>query len=130
MKKIRTLGLLIFICLANCTSYEYSLNNSKIPVSFSEERMKNESSREFRIQRKLTWVAFDLVNTEEFDLSEVLRHELPNAKKIYNLRIDSEESVSDSLIRLVGTGMQIWAFVSNRPLVSRRTVIIRGEVVE
>ncbi|HNB97383.1 MAG TPA: hypothetical protein PLS71_04040, partial [Leptospiraceae bacterium] len=85
--------------------------------------------RYFRIEKKLTWLIFDLVKIQEFDLTHVLESELPNAKKIYNFRIESEENAIDSVIRIFGTGMQ-YLFASNRSIVSRRTVIISGTVSE
>lgn len=130
--KLKILLLSLFLLWAvNCTTYEYSIKNYNIPVSFSGENVPDsEKGKEFRIEKKLTWVLFDLVNVQSFDLSETLQEKFPKAKKIYNLNIHSEESVSDSIIRLFGTGMQIWALVTNRPLISRRTVIITGEVIE
>ncbi len=118
--------LLFFI---NCASHTYQINNYKVPVSFANEEGSSKNSRYFRIEKKLTWLIFDLVKIQEFDLTHVLESELPNAKKIYNFRIESEENAIDSVIRIFGTGMQ-YLFASNRSIVSRRTVIISGTVSE
>ncbi|MCB1192197.1 MAG: hypothetical protein H7A23_24240 [Leptospiraceae bacterium] len=124
------LSLLILSLLSNCATYTYNLNNYKQTVSFGNEEEPNKQSRHFRIEKKLTWVLFDLYKIEDLNLTEIFQKELPNAKKIYNLKIESEEGLGDSIIRLVTTGLQIWAFVSNRPLASRRTVVITGDVIE
>lgn len=117
--------------LLNCASYKYSVTESKIPISFGYDNSTPGKSRDFVIEAKLTWFLFDLINIEEFDLNETLKENLPNAKSIHSLRIISKENGLDSVIRLISTGAQILAFVTNRPLLlSRRTIIITGTVVE
>ncbi|WP_246834742.1 hypothetical protein [Leptospira levettii] len=72
---------------------------------------------------------FDTQAIDTLQLDEIFREELPNAKKIVNLRIESKENVADSVIRTLTTGAQV-LFASNRALYSRRTIIIEGLVVE
>ncbi len=127
--KLLYLIIIILFFSNNCTTYKYDLRNYKVPVSFSNEKKAN--SRSFRIEAKITYLLFDLINIEKFDMEQKLKTNLPRAKSIYNLQIRSEEGPLDSAIRLVSTGAQIWAFISNRPLLfSRRTIIITGDVEE
>ena len=123
-----SLVFLIFILLYNCTTYSYNVNSYKNIVTF-QNPPAGISTRSFKFKKKIYWVAFDLASLEEFDLGRTLKEEFPSGNKIYNLKISSEEDVIDSLIRTLGTGIQ-YLLVSNRPLVSRRTIIITGEVVE
>lgn len=134
---------LFILFLSNCTTYSYSilenasdpetfalLKNYKPVITFGDEQESGKQSRKFRIEKKITWFIFDLWNIQEFNMLISLKEELPNAKKIYNLRIESKEGGSDSLIRLLSTGIQI-GFVPSAPfLFSRRTVILAGDVVE
>ena len=121
----------LLLLILNCTTYTHNLINYQVPVSFGNEEKKGEKARSFRIEKKLTWFLFDTIKTQELDLGRTFEEELPNAKRIYILRIQSEEGPLDSIIRLVSTGFQVWAFVSNRPLLfSRRTVVITGDVIE
>ena len=90
------LSLFLILVSINCATYKYSLENSKIPVSFTNEENSEQNVRKFRIERKLTWVLFDVVKTEDLDLKTIFENELPNAKKIYNLKIESEENIADS----------------------------------
>jgi hypothetical protein len=131
MSKFFTLlTLLIVLCLNFCSTYNYKLYNYDIPVNFGSSP-KNIKTRYFKIEEKMTYFLFDLIEIEKFDMKQSLTKKLPKAKSIYNLRIDSEEGGLDSFIRLLSTGGQIWAFVSNRPLLfSRRTIVIIGEVEE
>ena len=125
------LSVVLATMLSGCAEYSIKLRSTTIPVSFSyHEAPAGVQARRFRIQRSLTWIAFDLANVQDFNFDEAIRQELPRAKHIYNLRIYSEEAAVDSIIRLIATGMQIWAFVTDRPLVSRRTVTIEGYYIE
>jgi hypothetical protein len=119
----------VFVLISNCATHTFELNNYQVPVSLGNEEVRGEKARFFKIKKKLVFVVFDLVKLNDIDLSNTLRYELPNAKKIYNLKIETEEDIVDSMIRTVGTGIQ-YLLASNRSLVSRRTVIITGIVVE
>lgn len=123
------LSLFLILVSINCATYKYSLENSKIPVSFTNEENSEQNVRKFRIERKLTWVLFDVVKTEDLDLKTIFENELPNAKKIYNLKIESEENIADSGIRALTTALRNWV-IWFKPLISRRTVVITGDVVE
>ena len=123
------LSLFLILGSINCATYKYSLENSKIPVSFTNEENSEQNVRKFRIERKLTWVLFDVVKTEDLDLKTIFENELPNAKKIYNLKIESEENIADSGIRALTTALRNWV-IWFKPLISRRTVVITGDVVE
>ncbi len=123
------LSLFLILVSINCATYKYSLENSKIPVSFTNEENSEQNVRKFRIERKLTWVLFDVVKTEDLDLKTIFENELPNAKKIYNLKIESEENIADSGIRALATALRNWV-IWFKPLISRRTVVITGDVVE
>ncbi|TGK83238.1 hypothetical protein EHQ24_08015 [Leptospira noumeaensis] len=118
-----------FLSIFSCASYKYEITETKIPVSFSNDLENNDKFREFRIETKLSWYLFDTQPIDTFDLDEIIRTNLPNAKKICNLRIHSKENVADSMIRTLTTGIQ-FLFISNRALYSQRTVIIEGLVVE
>ncbi len=125
---MKTFYLIFFIItLSNCAHYKYDLKDYDVPVSFSKEKKVN--SRTFKIKAKMTYLLFDLINIQNFEMEKELRKNLPNAKFIYNLKIESEEDFVDSLVRFFGTGVQI-LLVTNRPLISRRTVWITGEVIE
>ena len=113
----------------NCATYKYSLSGYNVPVSFSNEDSSGQRVRSFKIEKKITWVVFDLVTFETFELKDVLGAELPNAKKIYNLKIESEEDFFDSAIRAVTIGLRNWIFWF-KPVISRRTIVITGTVVE
>ena len=126
MKKIYSI-ILILLFLNNCAHYKYDLKDYDVPVSFSKEKKPN--SRPFRIKTKMTYLLFDLINIQNFDMKKELRKNLPNASYIYNLKIESEENFVDSIIRFFGTGVQV-LLITNRPLISRRTIIITGDVVE
>ncbi len=115
------------IFLFQCAYYKYDLKDYEIPVSFSKEKKTN--SRPFKIRTKITYIVFDLINIQSFDMEKELRKNLTNAKSIYNLKLESEENFVDSMIRFFGTGIQI-LLITNRPLISRRTIIITGEVIE
>lgn len=132
MIKIYLLGInIILFTFLNCASYKYSVTESKIPISFGIDNFTQGKSRDFVIEAKISWFLFDLINIEEFDLSQTLNANLPNAKSIHSLRIVSKENGVDSVIRLISTGAQVLAFVSNRPLLfSRRTILITGTVIE
>ena len=123
------LSLFLILVSINCATYKYSLENSKIPVSFTNEENSEQNVRKFRIERKLTWVLFDVVKTEDLDLKTIFENELPNAKKIYNLKIESEENIADSGIRALTTALRNWV-IWFKPLISRRTVVITVDVVE
>ncbi|TGN21058.1 hypothetical protein [Leptospira idonii] len=127
--KIASLSLLVSQLFISCAEYSIKYKPDAKIVSFSNEKTEGEISKSFVIERKMTFVAFDLVNTQEFNLEEALNEEFPNAKKFINLRIKSEEATTDSVIRFLGTLMQ-YMFVTNRAIVSRRTVTISGEVIE
>ena len=124
-----TFSFILFIFISNCATHTFQLNNYQVPVSFGNEEVRGEKARYFRIEKKLTWLLFDLVKVQDIDLTQTLQNELPNAKKIYNLRIETQEDFLDSIIRTIGTGIQ-YLLASNRSLASRRTVIITGTVVE
>ncbi|XDD48382.1 hypothetical protein AB3N60_18770 [Leptospira sp. WS39.C2] len=121
--------LSFFVVLTHCANYQYELTDTKIPVSFSNELLPNEKYRPFRIEVKLSWYLFDTQPIDTLQLDDIFREELPNAKKIVNLRIESKENVADSVIRTLTTLAQV-LFVSNRALYSRRTIIIEGLVVD
>ncbi|WP_245918569.1 hypothetical protein [Leptospira ellinghausenii] len=123
------LALCFLFLLMGCATYRYELTETKIPVSFSNELEPNEKYRPFHIEVKLSWYLFDTQAIDTLQLDEIFREELPNAKKIVNLRIESKENVADSVIRTLTTGAQV-LFASNRALYSRRTIIIEGLVVE
>lgn len=123
------LFFLLSIGFTNCATYKYELGDTKIPVSFSNELEPNENYRPFQIEVKLSWYLFDTQAIDTLELDDVFRAELPNAKKIVNLRIYSKENVADSVIRTLTTLAQV-LFVSNRALYSRRTIVIEGLVVE
>ncbi|XDD44491.1 hypothetical protein AB3N58_17155 [Leptospira sp. WS60.C2] len=123
------LFLTFSVLLTHCATYRYELTDTKIPVSFSNELEPNEKYRSFHIEVKVSWYLFDTQPINTLQLDDILREELPNAKKIVNLRIESKENVADSVIRTLTTGAQI-LFASNRALYSRRTIIIEGLVVE
>ncbi|MCW7492650.1 hypothetical protein ND861_09050 [Leptospira sp. 2 VSF19] len=130
MKKIYCNVLLVSLFFGvSCASYQYEIVDSKIPISFSAEMEKDEKYRHFSIETKLSWYLFDTQPIDSLNLDEVLKQNLPNAKKIFNLRIYSKENVTDSLIRTLTTGAQI-LLASNRALYSQRTIIIEGLVVE
>lgn len=130
MKGMSWMAAVAALALSSCAEYSYQIRDSHAPVSFAREAPPGEKGRPFTIQRKITFVLFDLANTEKFDLGQVLRQELPNAKLIYDLEIHSEEDSVDSVIRTVTTFLQIWALVSDRPLVSRRTIRLEGMVID
>lgn len=123
------LSLIIIITLASCAHYEIRSNNSNVLISFGNEKEESEKVRPFRIERKITFVGFDIFYVQKFDLDQAIQEELPRAKKIINLRINTQEDGLDSLIRLIGTGIQ-YLLVTDRALVSRRTIVIEGDVVE
>lgn len=127
---VRLMILGLVVASLGCAEYSYQVRNSPVPVSFANEAPEGQTGRPFAFRRKMTYVLFDLVNVQEFDLGDALRKELPNAKLIYNLKIRSEEDSVDSLIRTVTTFLQIWAFVSDRPFVSRRTIYVEGFVID
>ncbi|WP_244290152.1 hypothetical protein [Leptospira bourretii] len=130
MKMLSNVGVVfIFLFMIGCASYQYEINDTKIPVSFSNELGDNEKFRHFSIETKLSWYLFDTQPIDTLDLDEIIRNQLPNAKKIFNLRIYSKENVIDSIIRTVTTGAQ-FLLASNRALYSQRTIIIEGLVVE
>ncbi|MGV3666548.1 MAG: hypothetical protein ACO1NV_10465 [Leptospira bouyouniensis] len=130
INRLNILFLFIFsLTLVSCATYQYELADTKIPVSFSNELEPNEKYRPFRIEVKLSWYLFDTQSIDTLQLDDIFRAELPNAKKIVNLRIESKENVADSVIRTLTTGAQV-LFASNRALYSRRTIIIEGLVVE
>ena len=85
------LSLMILIAISNCASHTYNLNNYRVPVSFGNEEVKGENPRFFRIEKKLTWLLFDLIKVENIDLTQTLQYELPRAKKIYYLRIGTQD---------------------------------------
>ncbi|TGL16022.1 hypothetical protein [Leptospira meyeri] len=118
-----------FHFLIGCASYQYEITDTKIPVSFSYELGNNEKFRHFSIETKLSWYLFDTQPIDTLDLDDIFRNQLPNAKKIFNLRIYSKENVIDSMIRTLTTGAQ-FLLASNRALYSQRTIIIEGLVVE
>ncbi|MCT8335584.1 hypothetical protein NUH30_18010 [Leptospira sp. 85282-16] len=130
MKKIYSLILVSFLLFnIGCASYQYEIRDTKIPISFSYELEKDEKYRHFSIETKLSWFLFDTQPIDTLDLDEIIRNQLPNAKKIFNLRIYSKENVMDSFIRTLTTGAQI-LLASNRALYSQRTIVIEGLVVE
>lgn len=130
MKMLSNVGVVfIFLFMIGCASYQCEINDTKIPVSFSNELGDNEKFRHFSIETKLSWYLFDTQPIDTLDLDEIIRNQLPNAKKIFNLRIYSKENVIDSIIRTVTTGAQ-FLLASNRALYSQRTIIIEGLVVE
>ncbi|TGM45515.1 hypothetical protein [Leptospira vanthielii] len=130
MKKICSITLFTSLIFAfGCASYRYEIVDTKIPISFSNELGNDEKFRQFSIETKLSWYLFDTQTIDSLNLDDIIKQNLPNAKKIFNLRIYSKENVMDSLIRTLTTAAQ-FLFVSNRALYSQRTIIIEGLVVE
>ncbi|MCE9597280.1 MAG: hypothetical protein K8S54_04865 [Spirochaetia bacterium] len=130
MKRSSLFAVIIALSLfANCATYDIEMLNSKVPVYLTDASRPTENYRRFRFQRQLTWVLFDTVNVQKLDLDSAISEELPNAKKIINLRVESMESGSDSLVRFLGTLIQ-YLLVTDRALFSRRTVIVEGELLE
>lgn len=130
MKISRSILIIISVLFLNdCASYQYEIVDTKIPISFSNELESHEKFRHFSIEKKLSWYLFDTQPLDTLNLDEILRAELPNAKKIFNLRIYSKENAMDSFIRTLTTGAQV-LLASNRALYSQRTIMIEGLVVE
>lgn len=129
MKVPRTLLLLFLLLSLDCASYTMAVYSTKTPISFGNERTAGESYRRFRIEREMTWVLFDAIQVQSIDLDKVFAAELPGARKVINLRVTSFESGADSVVRVLGTGIQ-YLLATDRSLVSRRTLVLEGEVLE